>query len=87
MQNEVLLENLFVESYANEGKCVGHHEGKVVFVKGTIPGELVHARVKKNKKDWMEAEVTVVIKASLIAKFLFASTLLLWWLPMAAHEI
>jgi len=64
MQNEVLLENLLVESYANEGKCVGHHEGKVVFVKGTIPGELVHARVTRNKKDWMEAEVTGVIQAS-----------------------
>lgn len=64
MQNEILLENLFVESYANEGKCVGHNEGKVVFVKGTIPGEVVEARVTRIKKDWMEAEVTGVIKAS-----------------------
>ena len=64
MQNEILLKNLLVESYANEGKCVGHHEGKVVFVKGTLPGELVEARVIRNKKEWMEAEVTGVNKAS-----------------------
>src|SRR5690242_11283925 len=64
MSKQFLLENLVVESYANEGKCIAHHEGKVVFLKGTLPGEIVHARITKSKKDWMEAEVTEVIQAS-----------------------
>ncbi|HYV93743.1 MAG TPA: 23S rRNA (uracil(1939)-C(5))-methyltransferase RlmD [Chitinophagales bacterium] len=64
MRNQILLENLVVESYANEGKCIAHHEGKVVFVKGTLPGEVVYARVTKSKKDWMEAEVSDVIQSS-----------------------
>lgn len=64
MRNEINLKNLDVESYANEGKCIAHHDGKVVFLKGTLPGEIVHARVTRNKKDWMEAEVTGVLQPS-----------------------
>ena len=54
MQNQFILENLAVESYANEGKCIAHYEGKVVFVKGSLPGEVVHVRVTKSKKDFLE---------------------------------
>jgi len=64
MRNQIILENLAIKSYANEGKCVAHHDGKVIFVKGTMPGEVVNARITKSKKDWMEAEVTEVIQSS-----------------------
>jgi len=34
-----------VESVAHGGSCVARHDGRVVFVRGTIPGERVRARV------------------------------------------
>ncbi|MEP7128176.1 MAG: 23S rRNA (uracil(1939)-C(5))-methyltransferase RlmD, partial [Chitinophagales bacterium] len=64
MQKQTILEQLRVTAFANEGKTIGHHEGKVVFVTGAVPGELVNARVTKNKKDWMEADVLKVLEAS-----------------------
>ncbi|MEO5673945.1 MAG: 23S rRNA (uracil(1939)-C(5))-methyltransferase RlmD [Chitinophagales bacterium] len=64
MRNDVNLKYLDVESFANEGKCIAHHEGMVVFLKGTLPGEIVNGSVIKSKKDWMEAEVVEVIQAS-----------------------
>ncbi len=50
----IILENLLIESYAAEGKCIAHHEGKVVFVEKSVPGDLVDVRLTKNKKDWAE---------------------------------
>jgi 23S rRNA (uracil1939-C5)-methyltransferase len=64
MQKGNELKQLRIDSFANEGKCLARHEGKVVFVKGTLPGELVNARITRSKKDWMEAEATEIIEAS-----------------------
>ncbi|HUM46837.1 MAG TPA: 23S rRNA (uracil(1939)-C(5))-methyltransferase RlmD [Chitinophagales bacterium] len=61
---ETILTQLPVTAYANEGKTIGHYEGKVVFVKGAVPGEMVNVRVTKNKKDWMEAEVVELLQPS-----------------------
>lgn len=63
-RNASVIEQLQITAFANEGKTIGHHQGKVVFVKGAIPGELVNAVVTRSKKDWMEAEVTTVLKPS-----------------------
>ena len=30
-----------IERYANQGRCVGHIDGRVVFVRFALPGELV----------------------------------------------
>jgi 23S rRNA (uracil1939-C5)-methyltransferase len=43
-----------MEDYAAEGKSLARVEGKVVFAEGTIPGDVVDIRLKKNKKDWAE---------------------------------
>lgn len=59
-----IIEQLPVTSFANEGKTIGHYQGKVVFIRGAVPGELVNVRVTKSKKDWMEAEVTKVLQPS-----------------------
>lgn len=59
-----IIEQLSITDFANEGKCIAHHLGKVVFVRGAVPGELVKARITKNKKDWMEADVVEVIQPS-----------------------
>jgi 23S rRNA (uracil1939-C5)-methyltransferase len=64
MRKPVVLENLTIDSFANEGKCLARQEGKIVFVKGAVPGETVHARVTKSKKDWTEAEATEILQPS-----------------------
>lgn len=63
-EGESIIEQLHVTDFANEGKCIAHHQGKVVFVRGAVPGELVKARITKNKKDWMEADVVEVVQPS-----------------------
>lgn len=63
-ERESIIEQLPITDFANEGKCIAHHQGKVVFVRGAVPGELVKARITKNKKDWMEAEVAEVLQPS-----------------------
>ncbi|HSF52774.1 MAG TPA: 23S rRNA (uracil(1939)-C(5))-methyltransferase RlmD [Algoriphagus sp.] len=56
MKNKVIT-NLLVERIASEGKCVGHHEGKVVFMSNVAPGDVVDVRITKGKSSFMEGEV------------------------------
>lgn len=51
---KVVIENLAIEDYAAEGKCIGRWNGKVVFVENTVPGDVVNVQLYKNKKDWAE---------------------------------
>ena len=55
MKNKVIT-NLLIERIASEGKCVGHHEGKVVFVANVAPGDVVDVRITKGKSSFMEGE-------------------------------
>jgi 23S rRNA (uracil1939-C5)-methyltransferase len=55
MKNKVVT-NLTIERIATEGKCVGHHEGKVVFVQGVAPGDVVDVRITRGKSSFMEGE-------------------------------
>ena len=34
-----------IERYADQGRCVGHLDGRVVFVRFALPGELVVVRM------------------------------------------
>lgn len=52
------IENLSITAYAAEGKSIGHlEEGKVVFVAGAVPGDVVSVWPGKEKKNWMEARL------------------------------
>jgi len=53
----VILEHLKLTDYAAEGKAMARIEGKVIFVSGAIPGDVVDVMLVKNKKDWAEARV------------------------------
>ncbi|OOG78117.1 23S rRNA (uracil(1939)-C(5))-methyltransferase RlmD [Algoriphagus sp. A40] len=55
MKNKVVT-NLTIERIASEGKCVGHHDGKVVFVANVAPGDVVDVRITKGKSSFMEGE-------------------------------
>lgn len=55
-KKNVVLEKLTVQDYAAEGKALGKVEGKVVFIEGAVPGDVVDVRLSKNKKEWAEGK-------------------------------
>ena len=64
MRKGDLLENLYIETMAAEGKCVAKINGLVVLLQGGAPGDTVEATITKAKKSFLEARVTRVIKES-----------------------
>lgn len=51
-----LLEQVTVEAYAAEGKALSRIDGKVIFIEGAVPGDIVDVWLTKNKKDWAEGK-------------------------------
>ena len=54
------LENITVTGYAAEGKSLARVDGKVIFIEGAVPGDVVDVRISKNKKDWAEGKATII---------------------------
>lgn len=50
----IVVEGLRIDAYAAEGKSLARQDGKVIFVEGAVPGDVVDVRLTKNKKDWAE---------------------------------
>lgn len=50
----VVLEKVLVEDYAAEGKSLARVDGKVIFIEGAVPGDLVDIQLTKSKADWAE---------------------------------
>ena len=46
-----------ITDYAAEGKALTKVDGKVIFVKGAVPGDVVDIQLLKSKKDWAEGQV------------------------------
>ena len=57
-RKKFLLEKILVTGYAAEGKSVARYNGKVFFIEGAVPGDVVDAFISTNKKDWGEGKVT-----------------------------
>jgi 23S rRNA (uracil1939-C5)-methyltransferase len=57
MRKGDIIADLVVETMAAEGKCVAHHEGRVVFLQGGAPGDVVEAQIFKIKNNYLEARV------------------------------
>lgn len=55
-KRNVILEGLEVSSYAAGGKSIAKVDGKVIFIEGAVPGDIVDVRLLKNKKDWAEGK-------------------------------
>ncbi len=53
-----------IDNLSHEGRGVGRHEGKTVFVDGALPGERVSARVLKSRGRFDEAETVTVLTAA-----------------------
>jgi 23S rRNA (uracil1939-C5)-methyltransferase len=51
-----VLEHVAVQDYAAEGRSISRVEGKVVFIEGAVPGDVVDVMLTKSKKDWAEGK-------------------------------
>jgi 23S rRNA (uracil1939-C5)-methyltransferase len=63
-KKKVTLENILVAGYAAEGKSLARIEGKVLFIEGAVPGDVVDVMVTKSKKDWAEGKATKIKELS-----------------------
>ncbi|MEO6814486.1 MAG: 23S rRNA (uracil(1939)-C(5))-methyltransferase RlmD [Ginsengibacter sp.] len=54
------LENILVTGYAAQGKSLARVDGKVIFIEGAVPGDVVDVFVTKNKKDWAEGKAVKI---------------------------
>ena len=55
---------LYIDKVANGGFCIGRYNGQAVFVRHSLPGELVKAEVTEINKRYLRASVTEVIEPS-----------------------
>jgi 23S rRNA (uracil1939-C5)-methyltransferase len=60
----MVLEKVPVVAYAAGGKSIAKLEGKVVFIEGAVPGDVVDVRLSKNKKDWAEGKAIRILEYS-----------------------
>lgn len=51
-----ILQQVPVQDYAAEGKSVSRVDGKVIFIEGAVPGDIVDVMLTKSKKDWGEGK-------------------------------
>jgi 23S rRNA (uracil1939-C5)-methyltransferase len=61
-----LISGLQIESLDLEARGIAHHQGKVVFVRGALPGETVTARVVRRKPRFDVAEVESIEQSSVM---------------------
>ncbi|WP_315819506.1 TRAM domain-containing protein [Paraflavitalea speifideaquila] len=55
-KKNVVLQKMVVQDYAAKGKALAKIDGKVVFIEGAVPGDVVDVRLSKNKKEWAEGK-------------------------------
>lgn len=63
--NQVHLGDLItlrIDKVANGGFCVGRHNGQAVFVRNSLPGELVTAEVTEINKRYLRATATQILE-------------------------
>ncbi|MDR3181060.1 MAG: 23S rRNA (uracil(1939)-C(5))-methyltransferase RlmD [Prevotellaceae bacterium] len=53
-----------ITDIAAEGKAVGRHEGKIIFVPYAIPGDVVNVQVVKNRHDYVEGVIKNIVTPS-----------------------
>jgi 23S rRNA (uracil1939-C5)-methyltransferase len=55
---------LTIESTDHEARGVAHHEGKVIFVDGALPGEVLEASPYRRKEKYENAQIVAIKKPS-----------------------
>lgn len=59
-----ILSEISVESAAAEGVALARNGGKVIFVKGGVPGDVADLKITGRKKKFLTAEISNLIQAS-----------------------
>ena len=60
----ISIENIEILNTASKGKSVAKHNGRVIFVKGGVPGDICDITVFKRRKKFWEAKIEKIIKKS-----------------------
>jgi 23S rRNA (uracil1939-C5)-methyltransferase len=55
-----IIEGLRITNAAAQGKSLGKHDDKVVFVSGVVPGDLVDVQVTKKRRSYLEAKAIAI---------------------------
>ena len=63
-KQDLILENVVIESVAAEGKALARVDGTVLFVQFAVPGDVVDLKVTKKKKNYMEGFILRMVKPS-----------------------
>ncbi|MCI1779854.1 MAG: 23S rRNA (uracil(1939)-C(5))-methyltransferase RlmD [Bacteroidales bacterium] len=63
-KDKIILKDVNIETIAAEGKSLGHVDGKVIFVPGSVPGDVVDVRLCKKRKGYLEGVIVNMIKPS-----------------------
>ena len=61
---EMVLHDVTITDIADQGRGLGRHEGKAVFVEGAVPGDVVHVSVYKRSKSFDEGRVLELLSPS-----------------------
>ena len=64
MKKGTILEEIYVENMAAEGKCVARIDGKVLFIEGAAPGDTVDIELTKIKSNFLEGKASRLHKPS-----------------------
>ncbi len=59
-----MKKNIIIKSISHDGKGIGYIDNKIIFVPKTIDGEVVNAKVIKDKKNYLEGKLVSVLKKS-----------------------
>ena len=63
-KQDIILENVLIESVAAEGKALARVDGTVLFVPFAVPGDVVDVKVTKKKKNYMEGVILRIVTPS-----------------------
>ena len=63
-KQDIVLENIEIESVAAEGKAIARVDGAVLFVQFAVPGDIVDVKVTKKKKNYMEGFILRMVRPS-----------------------
>ena len=63
-KQEIILENVVIETVAAEGKAIAKIDGTVLFVQFAVPGDIVDVKVTNKKKNYMEGFILRMVKPS-----------------------
>ena len=57
-KKSIILEKVEIEGFADDGKCVAHHDGMAIFVSDVAPGDIVDLEAYRARKKFMNARPT-----------------------------